>query len=85
MSKRASVVALVTTATSLGEVPRHHHHATGQRRVERASGAWVSAHNRSFPVGRAGTLDDVGAVGALLIGPDGIFITGSDFFDGMGA
>ncbi len=29
--------------------------------------------------GRAGTLDDVGNVGALLMGPDGGFITGSDF------
>jgi NAD(P)-dependent dehydrogenase (short-subunit alcohol dehydrogenase family) len=31
------------------------------------------------PVGRAGTPDEVGAVGALLLGPDGAFITGSDF------
>jgi NAD(P)-dependent dehydrogenase (short-subunit alcohol dehydrogenase family) len=30
------------------------------------------------PVGRAGTPDEVGAVGALLMGPDGGFITGSD-------
>lgn len=30
-------------------------------------------------VGRAGTPDEVGAVGALLMGPDGAFITGSDF------
>ena len=29
--------------------------------------------------GRAGTPDEVGAVGALLMGPDGRFITGSDF------
>jgi NAD(P)-dependent dehydrogenase (short-subunit alcohol dehydrogenase family) len=29
--------------------------------------------------GRAGTPDEVGAVGALLMGPDGGFITGSDF------
>ena len=28
---------------------------------------------------RAGTSDEVGAVGALLTGPDGGFITGSDF------
>jgi NAD(P)-dependent dehydrogenase (short-subunit alcohol dehydrogenase family) len=33
----------------------------------------------SSPVGRAGTPDEVGAVGALLMGPDGGFITGSDF------
>ena len=30
-------------------------------------------------VGRAGTPDEVGTVGALLLGPDGTFITGSDF------
>jgi NAD(P)-dependent dehydrogenase (short-subunit alcohol dehydrogenase family) len=33
----------------------------------------------SCPAGRAGTPDEVGTVGALLIGPDGAFITGSDF------
>jgi NAD(P)-dependent dehydrogenase (short-subunit alcohol dehydrogenase family) len=31
------------------------------------------------PAGRAGTPDEVGTVGALLMGPDGTFITGSDF------
>jgi NAD(P)-dependent dehydrogenase (short-subunit alcohol dehydrogenase family) len=31
------------------------------------------------PAGRAGTPDEVGTVGALLMGPDGSFITGSDF------
>lgn len=31
------------------------------------------------PVGRAGTPDEVGGVAALLMGPDGAFITGSDF------
>ena len=31
------------------------------------------------PVGRGGTPDEVGAVAALLMGPDGTFITGSDF------
>lgn len=30
-------------------------------------------------VGRAGTPDEVGTLGALLMGPDGAFITGSDF------
>jgi NAD(P)-dependent dehydrogenase (short-subunit alcohol dehydrogenase family) len=29
--------------------------------------------------GRGGTPDEVGTVGALLMGPDGAFITGSDF------
>ena len=31
------------------------------------------------PAGRGGTPDEVGTVGALLMGPDGTFITGSDF------
>ena len=31
------------------------------------------------PAGRAGTPDEVGTVGALLMAPDGAFITGSDF------
>ena len=31
------------------------------------------------PVGRGGTPDEVGVVGALLMGPEGAFITGSDF------
>lgn len=31
------------------------------------------------PVGRGGTPDEVGVVGALLMGRDGAFITGSDF------
>jgi len=29
------------------------------------------------PVGRAGTPDEVGALGAMLMGPDGAFITGT--------
>jgi NAD(P)-dependent dehydrogenase (short-subunit alcohol dehydrogenase family) len=31
------------------------------------------------PAGRGGTPDEVGTVGALLMGADGAFITGSDF------
>ena len=31
------------------------------------------------PAGRAGTPDEVGTIGALLMGPDGAFMTGSDF------
>jgi len=38
------------------------------------------------PVGRGGTPDEVATVGALLMGPDGTFITGSDFLmDGVTA
>jgi NAD(P)-dependent dehydrogenase (short-subunit alcohol dehydrogenase family) len=32
----------------------------------------------SAPAGRAGTPDEIGTVGALLMGRDGAFITGSD-------
>jgi NAD(P)-dependent dehydrogenase (short-subunit alcohol dehydrogenase family) len=31
------------------------------------------------PTGRAGTPDEIGTLGALLMGADGVFITGSDF------
>lgn len=31
------------------------------------------------PTGRAGTPDEIGTLGAFLMGPDGAFITGSDF------
>jgi|SRR5579859_7503414 len=37
------------------------------------------------PVGRAGIPDEVGNVGALLMGPDGAFITGNDFLMDGGA
>jgi len=32
------------------------------------------------PAGRGGTPDEVGGVGALLMGSDGAFISGSDFY-----
>jgi NAD(P)-dependent dehydrogenase (short-subunit alcohol dehydrogenase family) len=37
-----------------------------------------SGHRLGCPVGRAGTPDEVANVAALLMGPDGAFITGSD-------
>jgi NAD(P)-dependent dehydrogenase (short-subunit alcohol dehydrogenase family) len=46
------------------------------------SGPRGAAYRRMIdgsPVGRAGTPDEVGQVAALLMGPDGGFITGSDF------
>jgi NAD(P)-dependent dehydrogenase (short-subunit alcohol dehydrogenase family) len=46
------------------------------------SGARGEGYRRMIelcPAGRAGTPDEVGSVGALLMGPDGTFITGSDF------
>ena len=34
---------------------------------------------RLCPAGRAGTSDEIATLAALLLGPDGAFITGSDF------
>jgi NAD(P)-dependent dehydrogenase (short-subunit alcohol dehydrogenase family) len=45
------------------------------------SGARGEGYRRMIelcPAGRAGTPDEVGSVGALLMGADGTFITGSD-------
>jgi NAD(P)-dependent dehydrogenase (short-subunit alcohol dehydrogenase family) len=36
------------------------------------------------PLGRGGTPDEVATVGALLMGPDGAFITGSDVLEDGG-
>ena len=41
-------------------------------------GAAFRAMIETSPAGRAGTPDEVATVGALLLGPDGAFITGSD-------
>jgi NAD(P)-dependent dehydrogenase (short-subunit alcohol dehydrogenase family) len=43
------------------------------------SGAGYRRMIEGSAAGRAGTPDEVGHVGALLMGPDGAFITGSDF------
>ena len=54
----------------------------GQAIARRVSGPRGSGYRRMIehcPAGRAGTPDEVGNVGALLMGPDGAFITGSDF------
>jgi NAD(P)-dependent dehydrogenase (short-subunit alcohol dehydrogenase family) len=40
---------------------------------------------KKMPAGRAGTPDEVAALAALLMGPDGGFITGSDFLIDGGA
>ena len=37
------------------------------------------------PAKRAGTADEIGTLGALLMGPDGAFISGSDFLIDGGA
>ena len=44
-----------------------------------ARGAGYRRMIESSVAGRAGTPDEVGAVAAMLMGPDGGFITGSDF------
>jgi len=53
--------------------PLAHDELTGPR------GAGYRRMIELCPVGRAGTPDEVGTVGALLMGPEGAFITGSDF------
>jgi NAD(P)-dependent dehydrogenase (short-subunit alcohol dehydrogenase family) len=87
VSSRQAVHALVEHASGMGDVVGLIHAAgvspsqaspdtilhvdlygTGYRRMIEGSVAK-----------RAGTPDEVGAVGALLMGPDGGFITGSDF------
>lgn len=40
---------------------------------------WLRRMINLCPVGRAGAPDEVGKVGALLMGLEGAFITGSDF------
>lgn len=50
--------------------------------VDELSGPRGAGYRRMLelsPVGRGGTPDEIGALGALLMGPDGTFITGSDF------
>jgi NAD(P)-dependent dehydrogenase (short-subunit alcohol dehydrogenase family) len=47
-------------------------------------GAGYRRYIEGSAAGRAGTPDEVATVGALLMGPDGAFITGSDFLQGGG-
>jgi len=60
---------------------RHHHDTSGERRALGLARRRISAHDRAIHglSRRAGTPDEVGNVAALLMGPDGLFITGSDF------
>ena len=56
-------------------------------------GPWAPAQDSSLAAyllegcaaGRGGTLDEVATVGALLMGQEGAFITGSDFLMDGGA
>ena len=50
------------------------HHAS-----DRSAGRGIPAHDRVVRCRARRDPDEVGAVGALLMGPDGGFITGSDF------
>jgi NAD(P)-dependent dehydrogenase (short-subunit alcohol dehydrogenase family) len=86
LSKRANVLRVKGEAPRWGKrgarvnaispgiiiTPLARHELTGPR---------ADYYNRMIqgsPAGRAGTPDEVGAIGALLMGPDAAFITGSD-------
>ncbi len=60
--------------------PRHRHHAAREGRTDRPARRRLSAHDRTLP-GRTRRARRTRSahVGALLMGPDGAFITGSDF------
>ncbi|MFS0737120.1 SDR family oxidoreductase [Sphingomonas sp. 1P06PA] len=87
ISKRANVLRVAAEAVRWGKrgarvnaispgiviTPLARTELTGPR------AAYYTRMIEGSPVGRAGTPDEVGAVGALLMGPDGAFITGSDF------
>lgn len=50
--------------------------------LDRVTGPRGAGYRRMIelcPAGRRGTPDEVGNVAALLMGPEGTFITGSDF------
>ena len=51
----------------------------GDQDAEGFRGPDYPAQARIFAAGRAGTLDEVGTVGALLMCPSGAPMTGSDF------
>jgi hypothetical protein len=58
-------------------------HFCGRIQLKIRSAGWLIAEKQSSrrrtDAGHAGTPDEVGTVGALLMGSDGAFITGSDF------
>src|SRR6187551_2636867 len=81
VSSRASFQALVREATALGELTGLVH-AAGVSPSQELTGPRAAGYRRmveTCPVGRAGTPDEVANVAALLMGPDGVFITGSAF------
>ena len=90
VSSRESVHALVQTAIALGDVTGIIHAAGVSRpgiiitplAQDELTGPRGEGYRRMIelcPVGRPGTPDEVATVGALLMGADGAFITGSDF------
>ena len=87
LSKRGNALRVMAEAVSWGRrgarlncispgiiiTPLANDELTGPR------GAGYRQMIEGCPVGRAGTPDEVSQVAALLMGPDGAFITGSDF------
>jgi NAD(P)-dependent dehydrogenase (short-subunit alcohol dehydrogenase family) len=87
VSSRQSVRALVEAATAIGSITGVIHAAgvspsqASPATIE-LTGPRGEGYRRMIelcPVGRAGTPDEVGTLGALLMSQDGAFITGSDF------
>lgn len=87
LAKRANALRVMAQAVRWGErgarlntispgivmTPLANDELTGPR------GAGYRAMIEGSPVGRAGTPDEIGALAALLMGPEGGFATGSDF------
>ena len=59
--------------------PRHHFTPMAKDEMTGPGGESYRRMIELCPAGRGGTPDEVGTVGALLMGPYGGFITGSDF------
>ena len=86
--RMGNVSAFVAVASQLiliksqAMLPRHRDEAATPLAKDELSGPRGAGYRRMIEgsvAKRAGTADEVGAVGALLMGPDGGFITGSDF------
>ena len=58
--------------------PGHHHHAPGPRRADRAQRRGLPPDAVAVTRRPRRTPDEVATVAALLMGPDGAFITGTD-------
>jgi len=74
------IIALLTIVCALSH--KGVNHSMTPLAKDELSGPRGAGYRRMIEncaVGRAGTPDEVGNVGALLMGADGAFITGSDF------